>query len=1177
MPVNWDEFQPVTESNPPLDWSQFSPVQVDLPPQKPELELPKGVEPGKPGEQSVYEEPTWFDKSILPLGDLLIKGEGESKSKTEEGITSALRPALNSLTTPRNITYLLGSMGIASTGTAGKLLVSSLWTGLMGKNAAEDAPQIYGALGEEMAKPEKDRDQKKIASLLTEGGIDAVMAIAPAVHGISELGKSLKPSTPEVTDASKIGETEKVYGAMRPQPEQGVRQVPVEESGKGVQLQGPPKEGQLPLTVTETTPVVPPEEMPETPSKTGLYPAIREVGGKVDVASAGETHPDIIKKEGLKAEDIDQRGFVNEKGEFKDREQASQISGVPTQREAARQHSTDLPEAKSGQMQLSIVPGAKEFIEQDVIPKTVEGAKAVSDSVKGTQALLSAPTVSEPARLGAGIIRERAAELAQKDVQARKEFSKARSEMGKWNKNQSLQFIDKVESGSTTQLSPELQKTASGLRQAFNDRVREVRSLGTGKLQHVIQDYFPHIWKQPDPAASIIARILGKRPLVGPKSFLKQRTIPRTVDGISAGLEPVSWNPIDLSLLKIHEMDRYVMGQKIIQEFKDKGLAQFSRSDIPPAGYAKINDNIANVIEYRPTTKADGTPGAPERILHGHWYAQEDAARVLNNYLSPGLERFAWYRALRWFGNNLNMANLGFSAYHFMFSMIDTSTSKLSLGLEQVIQGKFKEGAKNIGKGIGGIPMANQLEAYLKGSKVLQEYSKPGSVGGEYTKIVDALLAGGGRVEMPQIFQNSTLKNFFDAAKSGNYPGAVLRAPFAAIHAAAYPLMNVAIPRLKLGVFSDMARHEMERIGPSVTRDQFRASMGKIWDSVDNRLGELVYDNLFWNKSLKDLSFLGVRSVGWNLGTVRELGGAPVDAATNIKRLKQGELITTRKIGYLFSLPITVGIMGAIYQKLRTGQGPQELKDYFYPKTGNTLPNGEPERVNFPSYLKDIVSFKRHPVQTVVNKAHPSIGLVANMLQNKDYYGTEIIHPDDPLIQKIKDESEFIVKAFKPYSAQGAQKRTDIETGIGPAVESFFGIMPLPSELTRTPAENLAIELLRNQMPKGSRTKEQSQRADSERKVIAQIKMGKMNVDEAVQKGLITEERRDVVERRADMSYLDYAVSRLNASSAMKVYEKATPKERSLISDRVEEKIDNAKSITEEERDLLRQRFEKLQ
>jgi hypothetical protein len=51
----------------------------------------------------------------------------------------------------------------------------------------------------------------------------------------------------------------------------------------------------------------------------------------------------------------------------------------------------------------------------------------------------------------------------------------------------------------------------------------------------------------------------------------------------------------------------------------------------------------------------------------------------------------------------------------------------------------------------------------------------------------------------------------------------------------------------------------------------------------------MVYDNLFWNKAGKDIAFLCVRSVGWNLGTFRELGGAVFDAAGNVRRLQSLE------------------------------------------------------------------------------------------------------------------------------------------------------------------------------------------------------------------------------------------------------------------------------------------------
>lgn len=75
---------------------------------------------------------------------------------------------------------------------------------------------------------------------------------------------------------------------------------------------------------------------------------------------------------------------------------------------------------------------------------------------------------------------------------------------------------------------------------------------------------------------------------------------------------------------------------------------------------------------------------------------------------------------------------------------------------------------------------------------------------------------------------------------------------------------------------------------------------------------------------------------------------------------------------------------------------------------------------------------------------------------------------------------------------------------------------------------------------------------------------------------MVDEQRANQVQKRADMKYLEYAVTRLNAAGAMKVYEKASKKERQEIADMVSSKIDRAKAITEDERDMLRKRFDSI-
>lgn len=707
----------------------------------------------------------------------------------------------------------------------------------------------------------------------------------------------------------------------------------------------------------------------------------------------------------------------------------------------------------SGDLQMAVIPGAKEFVEQDVIPTVKNAAKGVADSMDELKSAFNAPNKSPVAEQEAGIVRHNAAELAQKDVQTRAAMSDAQKMFDKAGNKYNLQFIDKMENGQA-QASPELSKIAQQMRSAFDDRVAQVRALGTGKLEKLIENYFPHLWEQPAPARGLYSRIFGKRPLEGPKSFLKQRTIPTTADGIAAGLKPVSYNPVELTLLKLHEMDRYIMAHKILNEMKDAGLAKFVKAtEMAPDGHTKIDDRIGDVYE--------GTTAQGSLAKRGSYYAPDDAAKILNNYLSPGLRKYALFRAGIGANNVLNQAQLGLSAYHLRFTAIDSAVSKLALGIEQASRGDFSNALKSAGVAATAPVGGPAVENLIRGNKVLKEYTKPGSVGGQFPAIVDALVKGGGRVQMDKFYKNSAVEGFHKALAEGNYPGALLRAPFAALETVSKPIMEVAVPRMKLGIFADMAKDWMDR-NPGATMEDQRKQYGEMWDSVDNRMGQMVYDNMFWNKTLKDTGQLATRSLGWNLGTLRELGGGIKDTATMKARIQSGDAAMTHRMAYTIALPIITGMLGAMHQYLHTGKGPDDLSDYFLPKTGFKLPNGQPERVILPTYMKDILPVVKagqnfgtfgiigRLATMAIHKAGPLFNMFGSMAINKDFYGTEIMHKNDPFMKQVADELKFVAGSFKPFTLQGAQHRVD-DSGRA-KYESLTGIMPAPAELTRTKA-----------------------------------------------------------------------------------------------------------------------------
>jgi hypothetical protein len=815
-------------------------------------------------------------------------------------------------------------------------------------------------------------------------------------------------------------------------------------------------------------------------------------------------------------------------------------------------------QAGVGELQMAIVPGAKEFIEQDVIPQAKRAAKGVSDSMSELNAAFRAPNMSDESKGAAGIVRQNTAELAQKDVQIRAAMDKARKMFNRAPVQANLKFINDMETGKA-QATPELTKISQSMRAAFDDRVAQVRALGTGKLEKLIENYFPHLWEQPALARGLYSIIFGKRPLEGPRSFLKKRTIPTTADGIAAGLKPVSTNPVELTLLKLHDMDRYIMAHKILNEMKDVGLAKFVRAtEIAPDGYTKIDDRIADVYE--------GTTAQGSLAKRGTYYAPDDAARIINNYLSPGLRKYALFRGAIAASNVLNQFQLGLGAYHMRFTAIDAAVSKLSLAIEQMAHGEFKGAAKSLATASTAPVAGPAVENLMRGTRVLKEYTKPGTQGGDMAQIVDALVKGGGRVEMDKFYKNSSVESFWNALRNGNYPGAFLRAPFAVVEAAAKPVMEFTVPRMKLGIFADMARAEMER-NPTMTLEQQRAAFGKIWDSVDNRMGQMVYDNLFWNKTLKDSAMLGTRSLGWNLGTVRELGGGVKDLATTYQRVKAGEHPMTRRIAYTMALPMIGAMLGAVYQYLATGKGPQELQDSFMPKTGQKLPDGSDERVILPTYLKDILPvFKAgHDFgpfgaasrleRMAVNKQGPAINMITRMLENKDFYGTEIRHPNDSMVRQAEDEVRFMVSQFKPFSFQGVSRR--VEKTPMAKYESLTGIMPVNKELTRTKAMQMISDY--NTKFGGAKTREEAdlmaKKRDLRDRLAKGDEMAKGELAQMVKERKLTPLQAKNITKEAHSDPRVESFKRLPLQIAQEVYDAATPEEKELWTKDLQKKV----------------------
>lgn len=756
------------------------------------------------------------------------------------------------------------------------------------------------------------------------------------------------------------------------------------------------------------------------------------------------------------------------------------------------------------------------------------------------------------------------------------------------------QVIDDIEHNRMN--SDPRAEAACQLFRATNNKFRDmVRSMPNSHFKNFIENYFPHIWAKEE--VPEVQRWI-QRKIEGSRAFLKNRTIPTVAEGLAAGFHLVSDNPADLFMIRWGQMSKYMAGQEMLKDLKDAGIAKpYDLKDIIPAGMKQIDDRLglstAEVPVTPNETAEDQIPGLERPIktktVNQHYYAPESVVQLLDNHLSPGLQDYGIYKILTGVANTMNQFQLGFSAFHLGFTTLDMGVSKLAYGLEESLHGLRHGDAESIKQGItaiGSVPKQlasplHLLAGYLNpkwdthiGSLVSKEMDMPGSQGPEIAAIAHLVVQGGGGNKMDPAYANQMVKSFKREWLQGNKFGYAWRAPLAAVEMASRPIMEYIVPRQKIAVMADLARMEMRKLGPDAKQDDVRNAMQKAWASVDNRMGQLRYDNLYWNKTAKDLSHIVVRSVGWNLGSYRELLGGLKDWGTGAVKVAQGktnEAEFTHRMAYTLALPMLVGSIGAMINYLYTGQAPQEMRDYFFPKTGEKDGQGHNIRLALPSYMKDVYGFAHQPGQTFVNKASPMWSMMGDLYNNKDFFNTEIRHPGDNYVEQAAQLLGYVGKSFAPFALTGAARLN--QQGASPAKMAlpFFGVTPAASWIDKSPAELKAEEINDQNMPAGAKTQAETDKSQAKSLLMQQLhandplnggssaKFGAL-LHQATTSGVIQRKDVDQIVKRSRMTPLEREFHYIPYAKSVDVWNLASREEKEKLLPMFREKMERAKS-----------------
>ncbi len=726
---------------------------------------------------------------------------------------------------------------------------------------------------------------------------------------------------------------------------------------------------------------------------------------------------------------------------------------------------------------------------------------------------------------------------------------KLRNEMGKMNPEDLRTFKDTWEAGAK-QATPELeaaQKTLEGVRNQWIDDFEKM--LPDEKINW-IQNYYPHIWTDPSRAQQFFTEYFARRPIQGSKDFLKKRFHEALVDGRTAGLIEKLPNPVDDILFKNNEVRRYIFGKTVFNGMKEEGLVKFIRpGQARPEGLFPLNDRVAKVYGVPKTEKGI--------MIRGEYYAPEGVARVFNNYLSPGLRGKTAFDMVEKSANFMNQAQLGLSGFHATFTSIDAMLSDLALSIQKLFAGSPLAAAADFAQFATGVSPVRNI---YQGNKLMKEVLKPGSVGGRYGIIAESLPEAGGRPFMPMEYKNNSIEKFWDAWHQGAKVKSAWNAIPAALEYTAKPIMELLVPRQKLGVYFKLADFELSRLPANATYDTKLKVLQRAWDSVDNRMGQVVYDNLFWNKTLKDMGQVGVRSLGWNLGTGREFGGAGLDFARAAKSVATGKgFEMTPRMAYSIAAPIGVGYLGAITYYLFNGKAPETLMDYYFIPTGEKDSLGRPIRVALPTYIKDLVSFYKHPITTASHKINPLLSAIAEMLSNKDFYGVEIVSKQDPIIKQFAGYMEYVGKQFIPFSARNVAflKKQGLPSKY--AVVSAIGVIPASKVAMASKAESLTSELLKKKMPE-AKTRYTADRSDALQDIRTKIALGKSvdsEIDEYMKQGFINKNDLTVknLVRPAEWNIFEAVAKHLSIMDMVHIYKTANDNEKKLILPLIVQKV----------------------
>ncbi len=955
-----------------------------------------------------------------------------------------------------------------------------------------------------------------------------------------------------------------------------------------------------------------------TPPKKGLVVANIGSDGKIYYGDPGQLHYNLLEKYGdnlrsnLKEGEptFIKTGFSGPDGKFLNREEALKVSGIKSQVSYLDAKEYQLKGNKNVQIpqtEKEITKSAESETPIEAVGANAGGVSTTSsipnpkvDYYKNISSRLSSesgqaklPGVDEAAAITKDIINY----VSPRTFVPRPSLDTVMTELGHRNKLEfeletsmgkvtkffdkqkpadNVAFIDRIKTGQK-QPTKELQATADMMRDIEDIMHTEAKQFKPSLAYK--DNHYRVLWKTIPGSKAAAATTKGgfkgnfRRPFQGSKGFAKQSTLADMSEGIQRGGVPQSYNPSVMWQNGLVDMQKFITANRMFKTLKDIGYVKFIKlGGSIPDGFKKLDDRISTV--YFPTD--------PGLVHAGNYYVEENTARILNNFLSRDLIRESNLgKGLLALKNVTTSLELSLSPFHAAYTALTASASEIGTGLQKMYNiGLLQGNGPEFLKGLRDVALSVRAPYYLTrvGTNIIQMVREKDFLktpaGQSFIKefphareMLDDLFTGGGKLAMHQDYKINSLRAFKEGLKNKEPWAVTLSALPAANEMLMKPLFEQFIPRLKIGNFlreysQELVARADQLASGKLTRPQLAR---QVWDSVENRFGEMNFDNLFWNRTFKSAMQLLFRSVTWKIGALKNITSGTAGQVGEIVDAIQGRHAPklNRNTAYLLGLASLIYAASEIIQQ-SNGQGhPKTLKDVMAPRY-----DSEGNRISLNTHLKDWVHIAHSPAGFVQNSLSGDIGKEFDIWNNKDFYGVKIYNEDDPIWKKEMDK--FKHRFPTPFAITSIDRLNQIDAPMPLEVATALGFLqPSPKYITNTKSEQLASEIVKNKIPVGARTKEQYEASKERFKMMEDYrKNGKLDaINEALQSHKIDKKQMNDIIKKAGQTPLERMTNHMSFDEVSRLIEVAEKKELTVLipifTAKIDRKIKSAKDADE--------------